>query len=1040
MKISLRRLAGCTPILVMPLMGHAVDQKKVPLDIAPPRAIERAIHVGAVDPNQVLHLAVSLPYANQAAVEQFVASVSNPKSPNYRHFLTPEQVGVRFGLPQAQVAKVVNFLKASGMSVKLESKNRLSILADTTVANASKVFGVSFEQYQSIEPSDAAAPERFSFMGSPTVPAEVAGLVSDISGMENFTRPKGHTLTPTMVRTLYSTATMFNGGTTGAGRTIGISSWDGFRLSNASSFISYYGLPVPSAGALSNVTVTKLDGGSGAGTQSGEGDLDIQCTLAVAPLASIIIYDGYNGDLINVLTQEVNDNKADIITESYGWGITASSSLTAVHNLHLSMSAQGITYLAASGDSGTTISTYGYPDLEPEVLIVGGTSVTTGTTGTRTTETGWTGSGGGWQTTTAATFNVKPSYQSAVGPSGVNFRLVPDVSANADPNTGYTLYLAAGTYSSFTISTSGVYSGFGGTSAASPTVAASLALAEQSIIAGGGLAANSLGKQRFGRINDLLYGYNGNSSILFDVTSGNNGTLPSGSTSSAAAGWDTVTGLGALNFQGLVNQVLGVKAATISSLTLSASTIEGGNGTAITGTVTLSTAAAAGGQAVTLASSSTAVTVPASVTVAAGASTATFTATTSAVSAPTSATVTASVTGSSATAALALTIPHPTSLTLSSSSVSGGTSVTGTVTIAEKAPTAGVVVNLSSNSTTATVPATATVASGATTATFTVSTSAVTASTSATIKAASGTGSTTAGLTITALTVKSLSLSSTSVYGGTTTAVTGTVTLSGAAPSAGVVVTLSASSTVLKISSASITIASGKTSGTFTFTESAVSAVTAVTVTASGAGSSATATCTVNPAVLSAVSVSSTSMVGGVTNPTLTATLNAPAGPSGTVVTLGSSNTSAAKFSVSSITVAPGATTATATVTTAAVASNTSVTLTGTSGVSKTATLTVTAPTLTGLSLSASTVQGNSSNSVTGTVTLSGPAGPSGVKITLKSSNTTVAPVTASITIAAGATSGTFSIVPTKPTANTSVTITATLGTASKTATLTVTP
>jgi len=832
-------------MLGLPVLSLAAPQQTVGLDIAPPLAIQRALHIGPSDPNKVLHLAISMPFADANGMERFVNDVSNPKSPNYRHFITPSQVGQQFGLPQSQVQKVVNFLKAQGMKITLVGQNRLSILADATVGQAQSAFGVQIDEYLSKDKADAADPIRFSFTSNPKVPAELGRTILSINGLEDFTRPQKQYLTPSQARTLYGTATMYNGGSTGTGRTIGISSWDGFRLSNAAGFISYYGLPVPSAGATSNVKIETLDGGSGAGTQNVEGDLDIQCALAIAPLASIIVYDGYGGDIINVLTQEVNDNSADIITESYGWSLDPTTAASA-HNLHLSMSAQGITYLAASGDSGTTI-TYGYPDYDPEVLVVGGTSTTTNSTGVRTTETGWSGSGGGWITSASSSFNVKPSYQSAVGPSGVNYRLVPDIAANADPNTGFTLYLEAGSYPGFTLSTSGVYSGFGGTSAASPTMAASLADAEQQIISLGGLAANSAGKRRFGRINDLLYSYNGLSSVFFDVTSGSNGTLPNGSTSSAATGWDTVTGWGALNFQGLVNKVVGTS-TQISSVSLSTSTIEGGNGTSVTGTVTLNTAAPAGGQVISLTSSNAAATVPSSITIAAGAASGTFSVTTASVSASTAVTITGSMTGSSATASLTLTAPHPSSVSLGSSSIVGGTTTTATVKIAEAAPAGGLVVTLaSSNTAAATVPASVTVAAGATTATFTVTSLAVASTSTATITAKSGNGSASSTLTVTAPTLSSLSLSASTIKGNGSNVVTGTITLNGAANTNGVKVSLKSSNTTIASVPSSVTVASGAKTVTFTFKPAKPTANTSITITATLGTTSKTATLTVTP-------------------------------------------------------------------------------------------------------------------------------------------------------------------------------------------------
>jgi uncharacterized protein (TIGR03437 family) len=88
------------------------------------------------------------------------------------------------------------------------------------------------------------------------------------------------------------------------------------------------------------------------------------------------------------------------------------------------------------------------------------------------------------------------------------------------------------------------------------------------------------------------------------------------------------------------------------------------------------------------------------------------------------------------------------SVTLSQSSVSGGTAVTGTVTLSQSAPTGGAAVALSSSSSSASVPSTLTVPAGATSATFTVSTSSVTSSQTITITATYAGGSTQATLTL----------------------------------------------------------------------------------------------------------------------------------------------------------------------------------------------------------------------------------------------------------------------------------------------------
>ena len=88
-------------------------------------------------------------------------------------------------------------------------------------------------------------------------------------------------------------------------------------------FVNAFGLPIPSAGVGTNIKVIKVGAGSQNGGAQGEGDLDIQMELGMAPLASILIYDGTGVDLVGSLTKEASDNTADVISESYGWFVGA---------------------------------------------------------------------------------------------------------------------------------------------------------------------------------------------------------------------------------------------------------------------------------------------------------------------------------------------------------------------------------------------------------------------------------------------------------------------------------------------------------------------------------------------------------------------------------------------------------------------------------------------------------------------------------------------------------------------------------------------
>jgi len=513
------------------------DSQKVKVDkVVVPGVVHRSLKVGHSNPNRLLHVSVSLPYGDPAGIQSFVDSVSNPASPMYHQFITPDEVGKRFGLSDDKVMAIANYLKGNGMKINLISKNHLAVLADCTVDQAEKAFGTTINDYQVKDPSEPGRSEYFSFSTDLSVPDTIAPYIADISGLENFTKPMMRTtLTPTQTRTLYNTAPMYNAGTQGQGRTLAISNFDGYRLTNVNSFYSTYGLPTPTGGVGANIHVVTISGGAGSGTPQGEGDLDIQMVLGQAPLCQFYIYDGGASDLIGVLTRETNDNLAQCISESYGWNLPAATA-TSAHNQHLSMSAQGITYMAASGDSGTTLEPYSYPDYEPEVLQVGGTVATTDSSGNRTSEINWTSGGGGWSTNTAS-FNVRPSWQTGTGvPTSSNHRLVPDVAFHAGGSGAYFFYLN-GT----------LQNGYVGTSFASPVFCGMLGVAEQQIIANGGLASG-----RFGRIQDLIYSQNNRSDVYFDITSGSNGTLPDGTTSNAHAGWDYCVGWGPMNMNNFV--------------------------------------------------------------------------------------------------------------------------------------------------------------------------------------------------------------------------------------------------------------------------------------------------------------------------------------------------------------------------------------------------------------------------------------------------------------------------------------------------------
>jgi trimeric autotransporter adhesin len=495
----------------------------------------------------------------------------------------------------------------------------------------------------------------------------------------------------------------------------------------------------------------------------------------------------------------------------------------------------------------------------------------------------------------------------------------------------------------------------------------------------------------------------------------------------------------------------GNSGGTLSSLTFNPASIP--NGGTSTGTVTLSAPAGSGGSVVGLSADNPGVlNVPGSVAVPAGATTATFQATAKNLFVLSNTVVTVTATLGSSTQQASLTVTTGiavTSISMSPSSVTGGNSSTGTVTIASAAPSSGneVLISLSQNPpctlpVTLPIPNPVTVPAGQTSVSFTVGSTSTTTSCTAPIFGQSGGATVFTNFTVkpgsSSPTVSSVTLNPTSVSGGNNS--TGTVTLSSAAPSGGSTVSLSSSNTSVATVPSSVTVSSGQTSANFTVTTSSVTTNTNVTITATLGSSSKQAALTVTPAsspTVSSVTLNPTSVTGGSSSQG-TVTLSGAAPSGGSVVSLSSNSGSASV--PASVTVAAGATSASFTVTTTSVTTTTTAVITATLGSSSAqASLTITpagSVTLSSLTLNPTSVSGG--NNSTGTVPLSSAAPPGGATVTLTSSNTSVATVPSSVTVSAGQTSATFTVSTQRVSSNTNVTISGVYG-ATQSATLTVT-
>ena len=140
---------------------------------------DRLHPIGRMDPGSVLHLAIAIPGRHRAELDQFVQNISDPKSPEYKHFLSPQEFALKFGPAQADYDAVSAFFKHRGFTVTTFS-NRSLLDIDGTVKKIEATFHTTLRLYK--HPT-----ENRNFYAPDENPSVDLGIpLSNIAGLDNF--------------------------------------------------------------------------------------------------------------------------------------------------------------------------------------------------------------------------------------------------------------------------------------------------------------------------------------------------------------------------------------------------------------------------------------------------------------------------------------------------------------------------------------------------------------------------------------------------------------------------------------------------------------------------------------------------------------------------------------------------------------------------------------------------------------------------------------------------------------------------------------
>ncbi len=453
----------------------------------------------------------------------------------------------RPGIGQSDARAVERFMAARGFSAPHRLVHGAGVRFRGTVAQVESTFAVEIDDY-------VRADGRIyhANAGPITIPSAISSYVTGVLDLDDALEarplvafsPLGSTppYTPAEMAHFYGVDQLNSAGFDGSGEKIGIISFATFRLSDVRTFESTFNLP---ASVVKMTTAPPLVQKGPASDVAGstETTLDVTWSSAIAPGAEIDVVLAANSDWIGALDTMISVYDPDVISISWGSGDACAgspgaASQDALHNAIVAMNARRIPILVASGDTGsrecspanTSAVSASWPSTDPAVTAVGGTAIDPDGNGLPSVQTSWncggagcspSGSGGASGGGFSSHFAM-PSFQTAIqgsnpGLTGPN-RGVPDVALLGGPH-GYVLR-ARGAWESIT-----------GTSAATPALAGIIA------------TANQAHGSKLTDANAFLYSMVGGAhSPVTDISDGkSNGDY------TAIAGWDAVTGLGAVD-------------------------------------------------------------------------------------------------------------------------------------------------------------------------------------------------------------------------------------------------------------------------------------------------------------------------------------------------------------------------------------------------------------------------------------------------------------------------------------------------------------
>ena len=369
------------------LITQPIDERRLVTLVGNTRPEANAKHDRGrlADSAPVEHMLLQLRRAPELeqGFDQYIESLTDKSSPNFRHWMTAAEQGEKYGVAQRDLDTITGWLKSHGFEVGHVYPNRMVIDFSGTAGNIREAF------HTEIHALEVNGKQHFANMSDPKIPAALAPAITGVVSMHNFKPHAMHerranftfagcgsdcyALAPADYQTIYNVSPLYSAGITGTGETVVVVEDTDSYNNDWNTYQSTFGL-TSYGGTLKTIHPNDAGNCTDPGANPAddiEADLDVEMVTAIAPGATVELAsctDGSTfatrGTLIAIENLVSAGSPPPVISMSYGFcevvnGATANA---AFNSAFQSAAAAGVSVFVSAGDNGPSVCAMDFAD------------------------------------------------------------------------------------------------------------------------------------------------------------------------------------------------------------------------------------------------------------------------------------------------------------------------------------------------------------------------------------------------------------------------------------------------------------------------------------------------------------------------------------------------------------------------------------------------------------------------------------------------------------------------------------------------------